>query len=254
MLFRSPVTVTSLQVFESDFQKRDWHAIPARPFHSLTFRYGGKIALNAGGEQLISEADCITYMPAGMAYTSQIMESGHMTIVHFGVLQENASETPAVIYPKNPDAFSHLFAALEEAYTGSPRDYQCMALFYEILGTLEGELARQSGPSRWMAESKLYIDKNFGSRDLSVAGLAGRVNVSPVYFRKMFRQTFGMAPLAYIKDVRLKNAKALLKTGYYTVTEAAEKCGFDSLSYFCSEFHRFTGSTPGDYLKKYNSK
>lgn len=254
MLFQTPVTVTSLQVFESDFQKRDWHSIPARAFHSLTFRYGGKIALKTGGTQLLSEADCITYMPAGTEYASQIMESGRMTIVHFELLQENVSDTPAVIHPQNPDAFSHLFAALEEAYTGRSRDYLCMALFYEILGTLEGELARQNGPSRWMAESKLYIDKNFGFRELSVAGLAERVNVSPVYFRKIFRQTFGMAPLAYVKNVRLKNAKALLKTGYYTVTETAEKCGFDSLSYFCSEFHRFTGSTPGEYLKKYNSK
>lgn len=253
MLFQTPVTVTSLQVFESDFQKRDWHTVPARPFHSLTFRYGGKIALKAGGEQLLSEAECITYMPAGTAYASQIMESGHMTIVHFELLQEKVSDAPAVIHPKNPDAFSNLFAALEEAYTGNPGDYMCMALFYEILGTMAFEAARQNEPSRRMAEAKQYIDKNFGCRELSVKLLAARAGVSEVYLRREFRKTFGMAPLAYIKSVRLKNAKSLLKAGYYTVTETAEKCGFDSLSYFCSEFHRFTGTTPGEYLKKYNS-
>lgn len=253
MLFDTPLTVSSLRVFEVDFQKKELVHVPARPFHALTFRYSGKITVETEHGALLSEKDCITYVPAGMGYATQILESGHMTVVHFEVTQNDIENKPLVFQPQNPEAFSNLFAALEEAYTGNPGDYMCMALFYEILGTMAFEAAQQSGPSRRMAESKLYIDKNFGSRELTVELLAEQAGVSQVYFRKEFRHHFGMAPLAYIKSVRLKNAKSLLKAGYYTVTETAEKCGFDSLSYFCSEFHRFTGTTPGEYWKKYNS-
>ena len=45
--FQNFMTVTSLQVFETDFQKSELLYVPARPFHSLTFRcvaelYAGK--------------------------------------------------------------------------------------------------------------------------------------------------------------------------------------------------------------------
>lgn len=253
MDFQNFMTVTSLQVYETDFQKSELLYVPARPFHSLTFRCGGRITLETEGVSLLSETDCITYVPAGIAYRSQILESGHMTAVHFEVLQKDTGWQPQVIRPRDPEAFGRLFAALAEGYPGNPQDYMSMALFYEILGTLAFESTAQlPGGSRRMNEAKQYIDKNYGSRELSVGFLAEQAGISQVHFRKVFREQFGMAPLAYIRSLRLKNAKTLLKTGYYTVTETAEKCGFDSLSYFCSEFHRFTGTTPGEYLKKYN--
>jgi len=252
MLFDRTMTVTSLRVFEADFQKSEQVWVPARPFHSLTFRHGGRITLETDENIQISEENCVTYVPAGTAYRSQILESGHMTAVHFEVLQEPAFGAPAVIKPETPGVFRSLFAALTEAYTGDPGEYMCMALVYELLGTLKQELAEKTGISRRMEDAKQYIDKNYGSRELSVQLLSEMAGVSPVHLRKEFREQFGMAPLAYIRTVRLKNARIFLKTGYYTVTETAGKCGFDSLSYFCSEFHRFAGVTPGEYLKKYN--
>jgi len=252
LIFPVPITVTSLRVFEVDFQKRELHSVPARAFHSLTFRYSGSVIVEGKGEKVLSEADSITYMPAGIPYQSQILDSGYMTAVHFEVLHRGIADKPVVIKPGNPEAFRHLFAALAETDAGEPGSYLSMALFYELLGTLELEVARQREPSRRMAEAKQYIDRNYGSRELSVQQLADRAGISQVHFRKEFREQFEMGPLAYIRFVRLNNAKIFLKTGYYSVTETAVKCGFDSLSYFCSVFHRFTGSTPGAYQKKYN--
>jgi len=57
------MTVTSLQVFETDFQNSELLSVPPRPFHSLTFRCGGRITLETEGVTLLSEADCITYVP-----------------------------------------------------------------------------------------------------------------------------------------------------------------------------------------------
>jgi two-component system response regulator YesN len=51
--------------------------------------------------------------------------------------------------------------------------------------------------------------------------------------------------------VRIENAKAYLRTGLFSVTEVATKCGFDSISYFSCEFHRIVGMTPREYVAKY---
>lgn len=255
MLFDAPITVSGLQVFEADFQKKQRIRVPARPFHSLTFRHSGMISVETESLCLISGADTVTYVPAGLAYDTEILESGHMTVIHFDTAQSPADAVPMVFTPKNALSFHNLFTALADQFFGSSRDYLCLSLFYEILGTMQHEVthALQPESSRRITEAKYYIDKNFGDPDLSVKQLACRAKVSEVYFRKEFRQQLGIAPLSYIQTVRLENAKSFLRTGYYTVTETAEKCGFDSLSYFCSAFHRFTGITPGEYLKKYNS-
>ena len=95
------------------------------------------------------------------------------------------------------------------------------------------------------------IDRRFDDPELSVAALAAQTGWSEVYFRRAFRAAFGTSPLAYIRRVRLENAKALLRTGYYSITETATRCGFDSVSYFSYTFRRETGVTPSAYRERF---
>ena len=249
-------TVSGLQVFEADFQKKQQTRVQPRPFHSLTFRHSGAISVETEDTSLVSRADTVTYVPAGIPYATEILESGHMTVIHFDVVQAHPCEKPWSFTPQNALQYHNLFAALADRFTGKRDDYMCLALFYEILGTLQQELAETRQPARslWIAGAKHYIDKHYGSAELSVKLLADMAGVSEVYFRKEFQRQLGLAPLTYIRSVRMNNAKSFLRTGYYTVTETAKKCGFDSLSYFCAAFHRFAGTSPGEYLRKYNSR
>ena len=244
--------ISGLAVFEADFQKRQRVEVPARPFHSLTFRHSGSISVEAEGDALVSRADTVTYVPAGLPYATEILESGHMTVIHFETGGSRERGVPWVFVPRNPLVFHNLFTALADRFTGRSDDYLCLSLLYEILGTMQQEAAA-TPETRRISEAKRYIDKNYGMTDLSVKKLAENAGVSQVYFRKEFQRRLGITPLAYIRLVRLNNAKSFLRTGYYTVTETAGKCGFDSLSYFCAAFRSFTGTTPGEYLKKYNS-
>jgi AraC-like DNA-binding protein len=81
----------------------------------------------------------------------------------------------------------------------------------------------------------------------SVAALAEEAGVSDVYFRREFKRCAGMPPREYIRLVRLENAKALLDTALYSVSETATRCGFDSISYFSAEFRRAYGVTPSEF-------
>lgn len=253
MFLDAAFTVSGIQVFEADFIKKQRVSVPARPFHSLTFRHGGTIFVEGAGISLTSRADSITYVPAGLAYDTEVLESGHMTVIHFEVVQQEFPKEPMVFMPQKVLAFHNLFTALAEQYAGKCDDYLCLSLFYEILGTMQREYMA-APENRRISVAKRYIDKNYGSPELSVKLLADMAGVSEVYFRKEFQRQLGVAPLNYIRSVRMNNAKSFLRTGYYTVTETAKKCGFDSLSYFCAAFHRFAGTSPGEYLRKYNSR
>lgn len=253
MFFNTPFIVSGLQVYEADFQKKQRVNVPARSFHSLTFRHSGAISVETEGAALVSRSDTVTYVPAGLPYATEILESGHMTVIHFDVIRRVEDGEPTVFIPRNPLTFHNLFTALADRFAGRSDDYLCLSLLYEILGTMQQE-ATAAPETQRISEAKRYIDKNFGMSELSVKGLAERAGVSQVYFRREFQRQLGVTPLAYIRSVRMNNAKSFLRTGYYTVTETARKCGFDSLSYFCATFQRFAGTSPGEYLRKYNRR
>ena len=79
-----------------------------------------------------------------------------------------------------------------------------------------------------------YIHEHFSDADISVEKLAHMCKMSGTYFRKIFYSAFSTTPLKHINELRKKYALELLKSGYYTVGEAAEKCGFSNTYYFSS--------------------
>jgi AraC-like DNA-binding protein len=74
--------------------------------------------------------------------------------------------------------------------------------------------------------------------------------MSEVSFRKKFRQYAGMTPSAYILKQKLQHAKRLLRSGLYSVAEAAQGAGFDDPSYFSKVFKKHTGLLPGEYMRR----
>lgn len=73
---------------------------------------------------------------------------------------------------------------------------------------------------------------------------------SEVQFRADFRRAYGTSPVAYIKERRIAIAKTLLESNLYSVAEVAIRAGFDSISYFSSEFRRVTGFSPREYCRR----
>ena len=68
--------------------------------------------------------------------------------------------------------------------------------------------------------------------------------MSEVSFRRNFKEFTGKAPLEYRNDIRLNNAKIMLQSGQYTVSETAEACGFSNLSFFTRLYKNKYGHTP----------
>ena len=55
---------------------------------------------------------------------------------------------------------------------------------------------------------------------------------------------------AKINEVRLQNAKRLLRSTGMSITEIAYAVGFSDSNYFSSVFKKHTGMTPGEYRSK----
>ena len=68
--------------------------------------------------------------------------------------------------------------------------------------------------------------------------------MSEVNFRRIFSEYIGMSPIEYRNEIRLKNARSMLVSGEYNVTEAAYESGFSNLSFFIRLYKKKYGHTP----------
>ena len=79
---------------------------------------------------------------------------------------------------------------------------------------------------------------------IAIPELARRVGMSAASFHKHFRTVTSTTPLQYQKQLRLLEARRLLKTGGATVTTVAYEVGYESSSQFSREYARKFGVPP----------
>lgn len=91
-----------------------------------------------------------------------------------------------------------------------------------------------------------YIDEHYRDHELSVRELGDYVGVTADYLSRQFKKVTGIGAQEYIRRYRLSRALTYLQQGV-AVSEAAEKSGFHSASYFSREFKKEMGMAPSRY-------
>jgi AraC-like DNA-binding protein len=96
------------------------------------------------------------------------------------------------------------------------------------------------------------MDREYAS-PLDVAALARAALMSSAHFSRRFRATYGETPYGYLMTRRIERAKALLRRGDTSVTEACFAVGCASLGSFSARFTRLVGETPTAYRARDHS-
>ncbi|MFN3489043.1 MAG: helix-turn-helix domain-containing protein [Emticicia sp.] len=61
----------------------------------------------------------------------------------------------------------------------------------------------------------------------SISEMAESVGMSPTKFKKIFKETFGQSTHQYILDIKAEQAKKLIATNKFTISQVAYKIGFN---------------------------
>ncbi len=93
-----------------------------------------------------------------------------------------------------------------------------------------------------------YLNQNI-NRSVRIDELASMFYLSPYYISEQFRQNTGVGIKQYHENLRMFHALQLLKEGKYTVTETAEKLGYENIHYFSRRFKDHFGYPPSQIPK-----
>lgn len=74
--------------------------------------------------------------------------------------------------------------------------------------------------------------------------------ISKPYFRKIFKKYYFTSRYEYCLNIKISRAKKLLKPKLYTISEVAERVGYNDVGYFSKVLKKHTGFSPIEYIKK----
>ncbi|MHC4885505.1 MAG: helix-turn-helix transcriptional regulator [Planctomycetota bacterium] len=81
-------------------------------------------------------------------------------------------------------------------------------------------------------------------RSIELEELAGLLHLHPTYLSNLFCRTFGVPPLQYHIQLRLRRARELLLSTEFPIVEVAARVGYGDQFYFSRLFKRHVGIPP----------
>lgn len=149
----------------------------------------------------------------------------------------NANNAPFLLQKENVNALKILL--LYPEINLSP--LTVVVLPYITAPTTEVE----SNTDRLANQAKKYIEEHY-QEELSLDILADKMEISPKYLSRIFKQIIGVNLSDYLMYIRVENAKKMLVTRE-SVKDIMEKTGFNNRTTFTRAFKRLEGVTPNEY-------
>ncbi|MBE2294005.1 MAG: AraC family transcriptional regulator [Phycisphaerales bacterium] len=150
--------------------------------------------------------------------------------------------------PELLDALVRLLSLLD-----TPEQIEILApiviqeIHYRLLSGPQGRYLRQlnsyGSHGSQIARAVIWLRENY--RDtFQVDALASKVHMATSTFHRYFKETTGLSPLQFHKQLRLYEAQRLMLSGEENASSAGSAVGYESATQFNREYKRLFGEPP----------
>lgn len=119
-----------------------------------------------------------------------------------------------------------------------------------IVNNLQNDVHENESSGEIMMRIRQYIDDSFTDSELGTNKLSKEFSISLGYLSASYKKEHGITISKYIISKRIGYAEKLLRESRLSVSEIAQACGFNNLSYFMRLFKNSCGMTPSQYRAK----
>ncbi|MBD2843927.1 DNA-binding response regulator [Paenibacillus sp. IB182496] len=180
---------------------------------------------------------------AELGQTDELLSSCFGMLVYriYAQLLGSAQDSGAELHRFDPDAYFRGLSPAERV----KRLHEYISEAAELLRSLgqardESILARITG----------YIRGHYRNPALKIQDIAGEVHFSTAHLGYLFKRETGHNLWDYVTELRIEEAKHLLRTTDQKRYEIAYAVGYESPEHFSRMFKRYVGVSPADYRKE----
>ncbi len=231
-----PVVLYDETMYSSDVSWQDYDIVDAeRQFTSLMLEGN-----YSRGEQVLRDILAYYHCHDGMSlYVMRCRMFGVMNMM-LNVLHEVEPDLGTSFYEEtNP------VARLLSARTMQELEDVVFDIVDRLVGQQESKTPDMQNK---LAQIEHYIAAHYFDVGLGVKQIADAFGISLPYLSRVFKKEKGVGLLSYINAYRIQKAKELLALDpEATITEIAEKVGYNSSQTLIRIFKRYEGTTPGQF-------
>jgi len=269
-------------VYYFEFSKNFYHAEESHHFWELVYVDSGKInAISNGIGVSLSQGQVIFHKPDEMhSHISNKVDPNNLLVISFTCESKAMDFFDGKIFTLGKAEKKILNLFLEEAkkalkkisgsfYDKAPLDFsdaafgsmQLMsALLEEFLISLIRLNDENTSEIKAGYESKKIVENTLAEtvREYLAAGIYGNLtlgeicskfNISKSYLCKIFKENYGKGVIDYYLNLKMSEAKKLIRTEKYTVSQISDMLSFSCIHHFSRSFKRFTGMSPNEYKR-----
>ena len=161
-----------------------------------------------------------------------------------------------IIYTGISIEYKNLFMSMIEELNLQRIDYEEMLINYFMILLISLHRIALQKPRKKnlqnmndMEQAAQYFRMHY-NKPISIEDYAVSHNMSISWFIQNFRQYANTTSAQYVQSLRLTNAKMLLETTNYNITEIANLVGYENPLYFSRFFRKQCGMSPSQFRKQ----
>ena len=227
------------------FEKKEHHIERFCSVNVLLMVYQGVLRFSENGKQVEVRAGEYYIQRKNCYQTGELAsDAPHYLFVHF---DGEWSDQPGALPYRGSFDYSTLSELMLQINTASHQKYmyaEQQYLFHKLLLSL-----RQKVPSNALADKlSKFVEENI-AEITSLSDLCEAFHYSKNYVERLFQREFGVSPIQYINDVKIKKAMYLLETTSKPIAAISEECGYFDYPYFYKRFIQKVGVSPSEWRK-----
>lgn len=193
-------------------------------------------------EHLKSDA-ATSHIPVILLSARQSIES-QVEGLHYG----------ADYYIAKPFNNNFLMASIDNIVARRKRYFEKMLSGKPLPDIQPSDIAITSHDEAFLQRIIRIVEDGMADPEFNIDYVARQMNMSRSPFYKKLKSLTDLAPVEFIRDMRLKRAKQYLDAGETIIGDIAFKVGFNNVKYFSTCFRDKYKKSPTDYLREIHPK
>jgi AraC-like DNA-binding protein len=229
-----------------------WNPGPLKDFDLWAVLSGrGEIRIT-GESRPLRAGSCLILQPGDAPVARH--DASHPLIVfacHFRLGQRNGRPkrfTKGIIHAEMPEGELLRVSADRAARVfdeGESGRKLAAILVHQIVAQLFHARMRQAEGARPSLLSSLALEiRSQPARPWTISAMAKRCAMSPAHLNRRFRAAFGVPPLQYVIQYRVRRAVTLLRESDLSLAQIAGVTGYQDVFFFHRQFRHVAGATP----------